>query len=336
MIKNIKKLKKNIGNITHLKKLSNNKKNKINRIDKIYFLILFAIIINITFVVNEFFKIIEKKSAEYKQISNNISSDFEGFLNYSQLLLNSVNHEIAKSKSFGDQTVDILSSINRIRNQNNIANQMFFEGMLYWIDSNKYLIASSAGKVLKPIDLSSRDYLEKTQLIPWKLQVGKSVIGALSGQNILPFAVGAFGENGHHIGTSVLSVKIENIINKFSISSSDKNGNFIIFNNEKKSIIEYGKDITENDLNIINKISKNIDESNELKFHFNIFDKNDFFITYSKTLEYPYIVAYFVKNNVIYSEFIFETFPYLIQIIFLIFLLKLYNNKTINNYKKNY
>ena len=36
----------------------------------------------------------------------------------------------------------------------------------------------------------------------------------------MPVAVGVVGKNGHHVGTSVLSVKTESLIEKFKISST--------------------------------------------------------------------------------------------------------------------
>ena len=240
---NINKIKKTFAQFQNFKKLNkSNKKNFDNRkIHRIKIGILFCIILNIGLAIYSYCNFIRNKTAEYQEISNHIATDFEGFLNYSQLLLNSVNHEILKNKVFNDKTVDVLSSIDRVRRQNNIANEMYFEGMLYWIDSNKYLIASSAGKVLKPIDLSSRDYLEKTEHDPWKLHLGKVIVGALSGQNILPIAVGVASEKGNHLGTSVLSVKIESLISKINLSLHKKSLNFAIVSNDGNIIFENTK-----------------------------------------------------------------------------------------------
>ena len=245
-----------------------------------------------------------------------VSKDYEGFLNYSQLLLNSINNEIVKSKSFGVESFEILSSIDRVRNQNHVANEVLFEGMLYWIDSNKYLIASSAGKVLKPIDLSSRDYLEKTEHEPWKLQVGKTVIGALSGQNILPVAVGVVGKNGHHVGTSVLSVRTESLIEKFKISSPINLGSFVILDYDKKIVLDSNKKYFSENNGFLSKI-KNTDlmSKDDILSSFSLLKRNDFFIVKEEVFEYPFVVFYAVKNKLIYQELFVEILPYFIEVI---------------------
>lgn len=290
---------------------------KINHHNKSKFLIIFFVFyLNILFFsYQKYHNFIQQKTNEYMAISNQIASHYQGFLNYSQLLLNSVNHDILKTKSFGSQAVEILSSIERVRNQNQNANEIYYDAMLYWIDSNKYLIASSAGKVLKPIDLSSRDYLEKTQHQPWKLQVGTAVVGALSGQHILPVAVGLVGEKGYHLGTSVLSVKIEALIDLFEIENNLK-GKFAIFNAEKKLILESKKKTFSENKNILNLIKKyNPEHKNSVLSPFNIFKKNGNFIVASKLIDYPYIVFYGIKNRVIYRDLITELMPYFISFI---------------------
>jgi len=335
---NLKKIKKTLAKFSNFKKLTKNsksskgprnlnilekkslKKNKtqINKKPSLFYgLIVMAFFANIAFALKAYNDFINSKMIEHQQIANHIASDYEGFLNYSQLLLNSVNHEILKSKSFGDKTVDILSSIDRIRNQNNMANQMYFEGMLYWIDSNKYLIASSAGKVLKPIDLSSRDYLEKTEHEPWKLQIGKAIIGALSGQYILPIAVGVVGEKGYHLGTSVLSVRIESLVSKIRMSLDKNAGSFAVLTNDGKVIFESSK---KSNPNYLEQIAKNYDFSSKVGVvkKFNLLKSDDFYVVASRVLEYPYTIFYSIGNDSIIDQLFWYMAPYLTNLMLLI------------------
>ena len=260
MKSSLQKLKLNLNNFTKQRKIhkKNAKKSLKNNGGFVYFIFFCTFLSIISFGIKRYFDFLDEKTIQYKSLAIQVSKDYEGFLNYSQLLLNSINNEILKSKSFGVESFEILSSIDRVRNQNHVANEVLFEGMLYWIDSNKYLIASSAGKVLKPIDLSSRDYLEKSEHEPWKLQVGKTIIGALSGQNILPVAVGVVGKNGHHVGTSVLSVKTESLIEKFKISAEKNLGSFVILDYDKKIVLDSNKKYFSENNGFLSKI-KNTD-----------------------------------------------------------------------------
>jgi hypothetical protein len=327
MKSNLQKLKLSLKNFTKQRKIhkKNAKKSLKNNGGFVYFIFFCTFLSIISFGIKRYFDFLDEKTAQYKSLAIQVSKDYEGFLNYSQLLLNSINNEILKSKSFGVESFEILSSIDRVRNQNHVANEVLFEGMLYWIDSNKYLIASSAGKVLKPIDLSSRDYLEKTEHEPWKLQVGKTVIGALSGQNILPIAVGVVGKNGHHVGTSVLSVKTESLIEKFKISTIKNLGNFAILDYDKKIVLDSNKKYFSDNDNFLAKIKDfNLRDQTDILSNFNLLKRNDYFIVKEEVFEYPFIVFYAVKNRLIYQELFVEILPYFIEALLVLVILASY------------
>lgn len=327
MKSNLQKLKLSLKNFTKQRKIhkKNAKKSLKNNGGFVYFIFFCTFLSIISFGIKRYFDFLDEKTAQYKSLAIQVSKDYEGFLNYSQLLLNSINNEILKSKSFGVESYEILSSIDRVRNQNHVANEVLFEGMLYWIDSNKYLIASSAGKVLKPIDLSSRDYLEKSEHEPWKLQVGKTVVGALSGQNILPVAVGVVGKNGHHVGTSVLSVKTESLIEKFKISAEKNLGSFVILDYDKKIVLDSNKKYFSENNGFLSKI-KNTDLMSKYNIlsSFNLLKRNDFFIVKEEVFEYPFVVFYAVKNKLIYQELFVEILPYFIEALLVLVILASY------------
>ena len=327
MKSNLQKLKLSLKNFTKQRKIhkKNAKKSLKNNGGFVYFIFFCTFLSIVSFGIKRYFDFLDEKTAQYKSLAIQVSKDYEGFLNYSQLLLNSINNEILKSKSFGVESYEILSSIDRVRNQNHVANEVLFEGMLYWIDSNKYLIASSAGKVLKPIDLSSRDYLEKSEHEPWKLQVGKTIIGALSGQNILPVAVGVVGKNGHHVGTSVLSVKTESLIEKFKISAEKNLGSFVILDYDKKIVLDSNKKYFSENNGFLSKI-KNTDLMSEYNIlsSFNLLKRNDFFIVKEEVFEYPFVVFYAVKNRLIYQELFVEILPYFIEALLVLVILASY------------
>ena len=327
MKSNLQKLKLSLKNFTKQRKIhkKNAKTSLKNNGGFVYFIFFCTFLSIISFGIKRYFDFLDEKTMQYKSLAIQVSKDYEGFLNYSQLLLNSINNEILKSKSFGVESYEILSSIDRVRNQNHVANEVLFEGMLYWIDSNKYLIASSAGKVLKPIDLSSRDYLEKTEHEPWKLQVGKTVIGALSGQNILPIAVGVVGKNGHHVGTSVLSVKTESLIEKFKISSMRNLGNFVVLDYDKKIVLDSNKKYFSDNNNFLAKIKDfNLRDQTDILSNFNLLKRNDYFIVKEEVFEYPFVVFYAVKNRLIYQELFVEILPYFIEALLVLVILASY------------
>ena len=153
----------------------------------------------------------------------------------------------------------------------------------------------------------------------------KTVVGALSGQNILPVAVGVVGKNGHHVGTSVLSVKIESLVEKFKISSMKNLGNFVILDYDKKIVLDSNKKYFSDNNNFLAKIKDfNLRSHSDILSNFNLLKRNDYFIVKEEVFEYPFVVFYAVKNRLIYQELFVEILPYFIEALMVLVILASY------------
>jgi signal transduction histidine kinase len=93
-----------------------------------------------------------------------------------------------------------------------------------WSDANQGLrVASNLGVLRKPIDVSDRDYIKKAITEPWKIHVGRPIMGRASQKWVLPLSMGLTQENGQFLGVAVLSIDV-NEINK-SVNSVIKDSN---------------------------------------------------------------------------------------------------------------
>ena len=78
----------------------NSKKSLKNNGGFVYFIFFCTFLSIIFFGIKRYFDFLEEKTLQYKSLAIQVSKDYEGFLNYSQLLLNSINNEILKSKKY--------------------------------------------------------------------------------------------------------------------------------------------------------------------------------------------------------------------------------------------
>jgi len=187
-----------------------------------------------------YFKLIERLKSEIKIASYQVETVFVDFLEVSEMLLSHIGNKIilnSDQASLNSNIVGALSTYSYNFKEDDIVKKFLSSGMFHWVDSDKFLIASSFGMVSKPIDLSSRDYLEKTYQNPQKVYIGSPIIGAVSGYNVLPTAYGIVNNNGKFLGTLVLSVKMEDLLNKFR-NLNQRGFEFAILDNDNKFLVE--------------------------------------------------------------------------------------------------
>lgn len=84
-----------------------------------------------------------------------------------------------------------------------------------WINADQQIVASSSRGVLsKGIDVSDRDYMKKSLIEPWKVQIGRPIEGRVSDTWVIPTAMGVDDYSGNHLGTVLLSIDVEKWIKK--------------------------------------------------------------------------------------------------------------------------
>jgi hypothetical protein len=332
-----------------------------NKFTKIIALLLILTIIVVGYFSYVRYKIIIKRIENEVTISaNQVENVFVDYANISEMLLMHINHQMINNpESFriNSKIAQILTTFNQdTKSINSLGNNFISGAMFYWIDVNKNLIASSSGLVSKVINLSSRDYLEKTQKNPNRLQIGSPVIGALSGQSIIPMALGVNNLEGNFSGSIVLSLKLENFMHKFR-NLKERNIEFAIIDENNKIIMssseeffrknrEYynGNNALENKAsqnlsdNILDNIEKHyIENYGKIIHSFSLFNLNGHVIYIKEIENQPYKIITAIRSKNAYKIVSGEMLPTFIElsliVIFLIMVKIIYSVLIFKNRK---
>jgi hypothetical protein len=332
-----------------------------NKFTKIIALLLILTLIVVGYFSYVRYKIIIKRIENEVTISaNQVENVFVDYANISEMLLMHINHQMINNpESFriNSKIAQILTTFNQdTKSINSLGNNFISGAMFYWIDVNKNLIASSSGLVSKVINLSSRDYLEKTQKNPNRLQIGSPVIGALSGQSIIPMALGVNNLEGNFSGSIVLSLKLENFMHKFR-NLKERNIEFAIIDENNKIIMssseeffrknrEYynGNNASENKAsqnlsdNILDNIEKHyIENYGKIIHSFSLFNLNGHVIYIKEIENQPYKIITAIRSKNAYKIVSGEMLPTFIElsliVIFLIMVKIIYSVLIFKNRK---
>ena len=186
--------------------------------------------------------------------------------------------------------------------------------MLYWVGNDNYLLASSSGKINKPIDLSSRKYLDYSNKNFGKIIFSSPIVGVISNENILPISLTLTSEKGYVVGTSVLSVQIKELLTKLS-QFKTPNEEFMILSQNNILLSSY-----EDFQKIINQDKLSF-SATKWQIIFSFFsNKNKEFLLFEEKSE-DFSIVIVVKRQYFVDEMKNIMLPYLVQAINIILLL---------------
>lgn len=257
-----------------------------------------------------------KKRLEMDAAAYEIEMSFTSTLGYAESVLNYINRQISISKASNAEINNILSSFNQSHYDYDSIKETLSVGMFYWVDDSKRLIASSAGPILTPIDLSTRDYLMNTEKNPWKIFTGAPVVGAVSGQNVIPAGVGVVNSNNKHIGTTVVSFKMDNLLEKFKGLVSYYKTDFAILDRDNKVLIESAPELFSKNNNFVNSLKISDDSlHHEMVSEFSPFNQEGRYIVVRNVEKYPYKILVSYQNSLLTRGVLLEMLPHLIELL---------------------
>lgn len=272
------------------------------------------------FSYSDYKSYIEKKRLEMTEVAYEVEMNFLNTLGYAESTLNQLNRQIVDSKLKNHEIKKILSSFNSTNYSYTSIKDILSVGTFYWVDANKHLVASSAGTISRPIDLSSRDYLESAKKDLGKIHTGSTVIGASSGQHVIPAGVAVADAKGKYLGTSVVSFKISSLIEKFKRSIGHYKTDFAILSDNNKVLMESELGLFSENIELLRKLADVNDSVNEeVVSDFSFTDRDGGFITLRNVRGYPYKILVGYKNTTLTSEIISENYPHLIELLIITF-----------------
>ncbi len=257
--------------------------------------------------------LVDYKLQQYKYLSTSIFKEFLLVDDYAKFALVKINQHILQKKIYKSEDIfTVLSEINKLGQIKD--NNLSLFTVLYWVGNDNYLLASSSGKINKPIDLSSRKYLDYSNKNFGKIIFSSPIVGVISNENILPISLTLTSEKGYVVGTSVLSVQIKELLTKLS-QFKTPNEEFMILSQNNILLSSY-----EDFQKIINQDKLSF-SATKWQIIFSFFsNKNKEFLLFEEKSE-DFSIVIVVKRQYFVDEMKNIMLPYLVQAINIILLL---------------
>lgn len=188
-----------------------------------------------------------------------------------------------------------------------------------WTDESKSVVVSSNYGVLDdPVDISDRDYIQKSEADPWRFVIGAPIEGRVSNRWVLPVSLGITDETGRYIGSVTASLDIQELTTEISDLVKRPGISFAILNSSMLKLTE----VSETKDFIATYFPEETLES--LKFQENssgvisyadLLSKRSIYSYYKVSSSFPYILL--MGYDAKYSQQAIETrlLPRLLQVI---------------------
>lgn len=111
---------------------------------------------------------------------------------------------------------------------------LFITTLFDWVTPEKEMwVSSDRGVFKEPLDMSNREYLERTEKHPWTLQLQGPAIGVPSGQWIIPGGMGITNKKtGKYLGAVTLGFAIDGLARKINAALGNTENQFVILNKD--------------------------------------------------------------------------------------------------------
>jgi signal transduction histidine kinase len=174
-----------------------------------------------------------------------------------------------------------------------------------WLDTNLKIIANSDRRIIKPISVADREYIELGNLNFDKIRLGKVVYGRISNELIMPAIIDVKNKQKKHIGSIIFSFATNKLIKKIE-NLIDADGIEFAFFDKELDIALKSKNFVI-DPALFNKI-KSLSETSQIQgkiIDFNLLNSWTFVpAIYKKIEKYPYLIVVhynyeFFKNSIL-------------------------------------
>lgn len=168
------------------------------------------------------------------------------------------------------------------------------DDIFLWVTPNQHVtISSNRGILPKPVDVSDRDYVKKSLAEPWKIQIGRPILGRVSEKWVLPVSMGLTDFDGKHIGTIVVSLDINALTTEIRNDVHHEGVNFAILSKTLTPLTGVGnKEATQKKLlptEDLTDIDFDAKPSGVLS-RASLFGQDNGYALYEVSSKYPYVI----------------------------------------------
>ena len=263
---------------------------------------------------------LERERMRMESTAYDIEVGFANTLDYTESVLNYINRQISMKRNNKNQINRIITDFNSAENDFRLIRDLMSTGMFYWIDDHQMLTISSFFGVVKiPVDVSNRDYLRQTENTQWKIFVGSPTTGVISGQYVIPAAVGVAAPDGRYIGTTVISFRVDKLMDRFSNLAKRNKVDFAVLDAQNKIVMESKQGMFSEDHNLMNAVRNSAKEknNNQLVSDFDLFNPRGNYAVLHSFGKYPYKVVVSFQNKKMISGMLGQIWPHLIKFLIL-------------------
>ena len=192
-----------------------------------------------------------------------------------------------------------------------------------WVNNDRQMVVNSNGGIIKPIDLSDRDYIKASFKQPGKMHLGNPVYGRASRELVVPAGMGIADKNNKYFGVLIFGFKIEKFSDRLWRSMTNDDIAFAIFDYDGEQVITSdGFDYDEKTQKLIDQAIASPAKIGRLT-RFTFFGSNDHYGSYKKNDDYSYIIITKYKNSFVIKSFWTKIYVYFFEIFALFFILGL-------------
>lgn len=272
-------------------------------------------------------KIILRLQNEATRIDRDLSNDISHISFLVESLARQINHTGTQDTS---AIATLLQSFNNEQRKNDI---------FAWVDDTQHItITSQRGILRKPIDIADRDYVKKALTTPWKVHIGRPVLGRLNDKWVLPISIGIADYNGNHLGMVLAGIDVDTLTKNIQREMSSDGIHFAIVSKTLAPLTESIEDNdkttkTFNPTDLLEKIDV-AEYPSRILSRASLYKQHVDYLLYTTSELYPYIIIISYGKDMSNRQISTLLAPRILQIIviaiFLIMLLWLIQMRVIH------
>jgi hypothetical protein len=249
-----------------------------------------AFLFSAVFLINDYVKFKSDISYDLRIHNERIEQKFTDSLFYTKLIMSYVGRQVSNHDNLNDYK--FISNV--LNNYRMPENGLMSWSILSWINKDDDIAVSRGiGIVKEKISLSHRDYIKLTKKYSEVIHLGRPIVGALSGLNIVPIGYGVVDTHRQYVGTVISGIVIKNLQSQIEEIIGNPDISFVLIDIRGEVVAKSVNNNFSDDL--LQKVLNRVEKDGLSKF----FYKNGY---YKKLGEYPYIIGTIYNKGVISSS----------------------------------
>lgn len=313
-----RKLTPKMGSLKQLLSTNFNFKS-IKKLFATYTTILFIVLGTILFwfMYKTYASHMEVKKLEMDAAASEIELSFINMLNYTESIMDHIGKQISISDGSTQEISDILSFFSeKSSRSDDVITDALSLSMFSWANKEDIItINSEYGLLQRPTSISYRDYLQSTFKSPWVMYTGTPVLGAVSGQQIIPAGLAVTSQkNRKHMGTIAIGFAANRLSERLRSIVDTPNLDFAILDKDGNVLLESTVGIFSEDKKFLRDATNHINKKTTVS-SFSPFALDGSFLIIKPTEKYTYHIVSGYQNSFIMHGLISTLLPYLIALL---------------------